>query len=438
MSDTPDNATTRTPPADTFDFNPMTGRDRADPFAFYAEARERPVAFSPTIGAYMVSRYADIETVLADPETYSSSAAFPSSYGPHSPEEVLNELRRGEVPETRMVVNDDGEDHAWTRRVLDLAFSGPRVRALVPLMRARAHELIDALPAGGADLVADYAAPLVRTVVDTVMGLPTEDAAQTQAWSDAQILLWNPLAPVADRVEAAKQLGDYTRYMQPLIDERREAPRDDLMSDLIHGGNGLPGLPDDRVHSIIRGVRIAGFDTTRDAITSTVLALLQRPEVQRRVTADPAGTVTKLSQEVLRRDAPHRGLFRLVTRDTELGGTALEKGSMLLLLFGSANRDETVFPDPDKLDLDRANAHKHLAFGKGLHSCPGEPVARAEIRVAVETLVKRVRGLKLAPDYEPTYIASYLFRGLERLDVTWDEILAEGETAASAAKCPVH
>ncbi len=133
-----------------------------------------------------------------------------------------------------MVVNDDGEDHAWTRRVLELAFTGARVRALIPLMQRRADELIDAFGDGSnrIDLVADYAAPFVRTVVDEVMGLSFADAAQIQAWSDCQILLSNPLAPAHARAEAAKQLGDYTRYMQTLTDERRQERRSDLMSDL--------------------------------------------------------------------------------------------------------------------------------------------------------------------------------------------------------------
>ena len=306
-----------------------------------------------------------------------------------------------------MLVNDDGESHDRARRVFDLGFTAARVRALLPLMRSRADELIDAFEPQnsdlGVDLVADYAVPFVRTIVDAAIGLPAEDAEQVQAWSNAYVLLINPLAPVRAHAQAAKEMGEYTRYLQTLIDERRQNRRDDLISDLIHGADGLPGMADDEVHGLVRGAaRLAGFDTTRDAITAAVLAMLEHPQVQARVTANPAREVTRLSQEVLRRDAPHRGLFRTVTRDTELGGTALPEGSMLYLLFGSGNRDETVFENPDQLELDRPNTHKHLAFGKGLHVCPGEPLARVEIRVALETLVKRVRGLRLAPGYQPT------------------------------------
>jgi cytochrome P450 len=129
--------------------------------------------------------------------------------------------------------------------------------------------------------------------------------------------------------------------------------------------------------------------------------------------------VMKVTEEALRRDAPHRGLFRITTREVALGGTVLPQGSLLLLLFGSANRDETVFPNPDVVDVDRPNVHDHVAFGKGLHTCPGAPLARAEIRVALQTLFNQLPGLRLADDYEPTYIASYFFRGLESLRVCW-------------------
>jgi cytochrome P450 len=228
------------------------------------------------------------------------------------------------------------------------------------------------------------------------------------------------LAPVQARVESARRMADYTRYLQALIDDRRSNPREDLLSDLVHGANGYPGLADEYVHNIIRGAaRVAGFDTTRDAITATVLLILQNPEIRDRVQADPAKGIPKVTEEALRRDAPHRGLFRITTRDTELGGASLPAGTPLLLLFGSGNRDETKFPDPDAVDLDRSNVREHLAFGRGLHVCPGAPMARAEIRVALETLLQRLPGLRLADGYQPTYIASYFFRGLESLAVTW-------------------
>ena len=418
-----------TPGGATFDFNPMTSPHRADPHLFYRAARDRPVAFSPSLGAYMVTRYADLVTVLDDPQTYSSRAALPMIYD--NPPEVTAVLREGNVPETTMVVNEDEPAHVRFRRVFDAGFTGARVRAMIPLMHERAEALIDGFtklpgpdgdPAahGHADLVAGYAIPFVQAVISAVIGFPAEDTARIQAWTDDVNMLWNMLAPVEARVASARRMADYTRYLQALIDDRRAQPREDLVSDLVHGANGYPGVPDDYVHNMIRGAaRVAGFDTTRDAITATVLIMLENPGLRERVLADPARVIPRLTEEALRRDAPHRGLFRITTREAELGGTQLPAGSLLLLLFGSGNRDETVFADPDQPDLDRPNVRDHLAFGRGLHSCPGAPMARAEIRVALETLLRRLPGLRLADGYQPVYIASYFFRGLESLEVAW-------------------
>lgn len=401
-----------------FDFNPTVSPHREDPHLFYRAARARPLQLSPTLGAYMVTRYDDLVAVIDDPDTFSSAVAVPKIYA-NAPE-VVEILRRGGVPETNAVVNDDEPEHTPKRRVFDAGFTGARVRAMLPTMHSTAEELIDAFEPGRADLVADYAVPFVQRVISEIIGFPREDTARIQQWTDDQNTLWNVLAPVEDHLAAAERMGEYTRYMQALIDDRRAAPRDDLISDMVHGAHGHPGVPDEYTHTAVRGAaRVAGFDTTRDAITSTVLAVLQNPQIRERVLADPVKMIPRATEEVLRRDAPHRGLFRIATRDTELGGTPLKQGSMLLLLFGSGNRDETVFPDPDAVDLDRPNVREHLAFGRGIHVCPGKPMALAEIRVALEHLFARLPGVRLAEGYEPLYIASYFFRGLERLDVTW-------------------
>jgi cytochrome P450 len=410
--------TTTHPATAEFDFNPLVSPHREDPHLFYRAARARPMALSPTLGAYMVTRYEDLRTVIDDPDTFSSAPAVPKIYG-NAPA-VVEVLQRGGVPETNAVVNDDEPEHTPKRRVFDAGFTGARVRAMLPTMHETAEALVDAFPPGGADLVADYAVPFVQRVISAIIGFPPEDTAQIQQWTDDQNTLWNPFAPVETQVAAAERFVEYTRYLQALIDDRRANPRADLISDMVHGANGYPGVPDEYTHTAVRGAaRVAGFDTTRDAITSTVLAVLQRPDIRERVLADPVKTIPRATEEVLRRDAPHRGLFRVATRDTELAGVPLAQGSMLLLLFGSGNRDETVFPDPDTVDLDRPNVREHLAFGRGLHVCPGKPMALAEIRVALEHLFARLPGLRLADGYDPVYIASYFFRGLERLDVTW-------------------
>ena len=270
--------------AAVLDFNPMASPHREDPDLFYRAARARPPALSPTLGAYMVTRYEDVAAVLADPETFSSKAALPLIY--NSEPEVVEVLRAGGVPETGSVVNEDEPEHLPIRRVFDAGFTGARVRALLPLMRDRAESLVDAFSDNRADLVAEYAIPFVQTVISAVIGFPPEDTDQIQRWTDDVGLLWNVLAPVDDRVAAAHRMADYTRYLQAHLDDPRANRRDDLLSDLVHGAFGYPGLPDADVQTIVRGAaRVAGFDTTRDAITATMLVILQDPALHERVTA---------------------------------------------------------------------------------------------------------------------------------------------------------
>lgn len=404
--------TTSTP----VDFQPMANPHRDDPHLYYRLARDAPVALSPSFGAYMVSRYDDLMAVIDDPETFSSSASVPSIY--HNPPEVVAELE-GHVPEAGMLVNEDPPGHTATRTLFDAGFTGARVRALAPLMHSRSAELIDAFDGGSADLVADYAGPFVETIVNAVVGFPADDAPRIRAWSVALTLLFNPLAPIDGKVEAARSMRDYADYLRDLIATRRAERRDDVVSDLVHGTPETPPLSDEHAMDMLWGARVAGLDTTRDSITSTVLLLLQDPSLREVVTSGHPRMLSKVIEETLRRDAPHRGLMRVTTREVELGGTLLPAGAALLLLFGSGNRDETKFPRPDDVDIDRPNVRDHLAFGTGLHVCPGAPLARAEIRIAVEALLQALPTLRLADGFRPRYIASYLFRGLEELPVTW-------------------
>ena len=191
---------------DALDFNPMSSPHREDPHLFYRAARARPVAFSPSIGAYMVSRYDDLRTVIDDPDTFSSAAALPMIYA--NPPEVVAELERGKVPETTMVVNEDEPTHQHHRRLFDAGFTGARVRAMLPTMRARAEELVAGFTDRQADLVREFAVPFVQTVISAIIGFPQEDTDRVQAWTDDFVLLWNPLAPLEPRVEAARRMAD--------------------------------------------------------------------------------------------------------------------------------------------------------------------------------------------------------------------------------------
>ena len=405
-------------PGQPVDFNPMVSPHRDNPYPFYQLARSRPVTLSRALDAYLVTRYTDIHTVLDDPDTFTSRNAFPRIYD-NAPE-VVAELRAGNVPEWRRLVDEDKPRHRQVRALMDVGISGQRIRSLLPLIQRSADELVDALTGGTADLVSQYATPYVAAIINAIIGFPPEDAPRIQAWTNDQLAMTNPTLPAERKVLAARGLGEFTRYLQKLIDDRRASPRDDLISVLTHGANGIAGVAeDDYVQGIIRGTRIAGFPTTRDAITATTLHALQNRHVNQGVVAEPTRTIIKASEEALRRNPPNAGVFRFTTREVELGGALLPAGARLLLVFDSANRDETVFADPDTFVLDRPNVHDHLSFGRGQHACPGAQMARAEIRVALRTLFGRLPDIRLADGYRPTYQGAHLVRGLAALDVCW-------------------
>lgn len=399
------------------EFNPMVSPHREDPHLFYRWSRdEQPVTFSETLNAWMVTRYEDLRAIVNDPESFSSAPAIPSVW--NNPPEVLSALE-GCVPEHETLVNTDEPQHDPIRKAFDLAFTGRRVRALAPEMEARANDLIDGfIEDGRADLVGQFANPYVRYVLSLAIGIPKGGIERIIKWNQAWMTLLVPLAPLELKLEAAKEYKAYESYALDLIDQRAADPRDDLVSDLINGADNIPPVSREDALYLFRGANSAGLDTTRDTITSSMLLMMRNRDLWESSSVDPR-KIARVIEETLRIDAPHRGLMRMTTREVTIAGTTLPKGALLLLLFGSGNRDERKFPNPDVVDIHRDNVRDHLAFGHGIHHCPGAPLARAEVRTAIEVLQRRIPGITLAPDYEPTYEASYFFRSLERLDVMW-------------------
>ena len=228
------------------------------------------------------------------------------------------------------------------------------------------------------------------------------------------LLDWaNPLSPVEDKIAAAHRFVASDTYFRRMFEQRQGTAGEDIASLLVTTGAGFENFL-----MIIRTFYAAGIDTTRDAITSTIYALLSSGLWSAAV-ADPS-IIPNAAEETLRRDAPHRGLLRTAAVDVELDGVELPAGARLLLLYGSANRDERHFPDPDAFELDRAGLRGvdgHLGFGRGMHACVGAHLARTEARVAVEVLGRRFPRLALASGFAADYVGSFFFRGPSRLDV---------------------
>jgi len=257
---------------------------------------------------------------------------------------------------------------------------------------------------------------LPLSVIADQLGVPRADLPKFKRWTDGFTAQLSGLATGEDAREAVRRIVEFQGYFAARIEEAKRAPREDILSDLVRArvdGERPLDLPE--TLSILQQLLVAGNETTASAIAEGLLLLIRHPEQLRLVREDPS-LVPNLVEEVLRLATPTASMWRKAKRDVQLGGVAIPAGSMLLLRFASANRDETRFADPDRFDVRRANASEHLAFGHGIHFCIGASLARKEMRIAFRALLDRFDALRLAAGRpEPSYKPSVLLRGLGEL-----------------------
>jgi cytochrome P450 len=398
-------------------FDPLAPEFLADPYAVLAGLpREAPVFYAPSIGYYVITRYADIEQVFRDPDSYSAAAAqVPLVPLVPQAQEIL--LAGGHRPQPSMVSLDEPA-HARLRKPAARAFSATRIQAMIPSIEATTAALLDAVADRAEfDLVAALAFPLPANIVFSLMGVPEEDYAQLKRWCGYRAALgWGRPAP-GDQVEIATSMAAYRRYLRDLVELRAREPGADLTSALLAIHREDPGrLTPEEISSILFSLSFAGHETTTGLIGNTVRRLLEDPSRWDRVAAQPA-LIPAAVEETLRYDTSVPVWRRVTKRPVTLGGADLPEGAKLFLWLAAGGRDGAVFPDPDAFDLDRDNAAQHLAFGLGLHYCLGAGLGRLETRIAVAELARRYPRLRLAGGQRLTFHPNISFRGPQVLRV---------------------
>jgi cytochrome P450 len=399
-------------------FDPLSADFLADPYTVMATLprEEQPIFFAPSIGYYVLTRYADIEQVFQDPAAYSAAVAQ-APLVPLVPEAQQILLAGGHKPQPSMVSLDEPE-HARLRKPAARAFSMKRVNALVPVIEATTARLLDALgSATEFDLVAALAFPLPANIVFSLMGVPERDYAQLKHWSGYRAALgWGRPAP-GDQVEIATGMAAYRGYLRKLVDAKAVEPGDDLTSDLIAIQHENPErLTLEEIASILFSLSFAGHETTTGLIGNTVRRLLEDPSRWSSLAADP-GLIPAAVEETLRFDPSVPVWRRVTTRPVTLGGVHLPDGARLFLWLAAAGRDAAAFSEPDVFDLHRPDSARHLAFGKGLHYCLGANLGKLEAQIAVTALAGRYPRLRLAPDQRLTFHPNISFRGPQVLRV---------------------
>ena len=387
---------------------------RADPYPRYARLRESDpvtrVRLADGRPAWLVTRYDDVLAAMQDYERFSNRHLLAQS-------KPLPELSPRAVEAmslfSELMSSNDPPQHTRLRERVASALSPPLIERQRDTIQARADELLDAVAerAPHVDLIADYAFLLPVSVVMTLLGIPLADRDDIRRWSKTLVSFdYSP--------EGAEKLADaagsFIAYVRELLDEKRRHPRDDLLTAVLHERDGAE-LTEQQYLAMIFQLIFAGHETTTHLIGNGILALLDHPDEYARLQADP-GLVKLAVDEFLRYDGPVEMRPRRATVASEIRGVSIAKDDALLLCLASANRDPEHFEDPDELDVGRTPNH-HIAFGRGIHTCFGAPLARLEGQIAIATLLQRLPNLRLAvPREELAWRPSGLYlRGLEAL-----------------------
>ena len=400
------------------DFDPLAPDFLRDPFEILARLDDdTPVFFAPALDYYVVTRHADIDAVFRDNEAFSAAnAQLPLV--PLDPEAGRILLAGGHKPQPSMVSLDEPV-HRRLRGPAARALTPRRVAAMEPTIRATLDELLGAVDmAEPVDLVAALTFPLPATVIFSFMGVPPEDYAQLKVWGGHRAsLAWGRPTP-AEQIEHATNMAAYRGYLRELVARKATERADDFASALLAIHDEDPeALSQEDVASILFSLSFAGHETTNYLIGNAVRRLLEDPARWAALVDDPS-LIPGAVDETLRYDPSVPAWRRVTTRPVTLGGVDLPEGAKLFLWLAAAGRDPAVFEDPDTFDVERENARRHLAFGKGIHFCLGSALGKLEAQLALEQLTRRYPDLRLAAGQELAFHPNISFRGPQQLWVT--------------------
>ena len=360
----------------------VTDQLKRNPFPLYRVMRRvAPVVRDPLHDLWLLFDFDSVKRALTDHETFSSRAAPPGN----KPLEWL--------------IFQDPPQHRKLRAIIMRTFTPRSIAALEPRIGQLTNELLDAaLPAGGLDLVADFAELLPIQVIAELLGIAGADRQRLAQWSTAILNLANA---VAGGEPAARAIGEFTiakeemrEYLNAVLAERRVTPRSDLLSGLLEAEVDGERLTEDEILGFFQLLLLAGSETTTNLISNTVLCLIEYPAQLKRLREQPELLPGAL-EEVLRFRSPVQMVFRTTTRRVTLHGRSIPEGKLVLSMVGSANRDPAQFPQANTFDIDRGG-NAHVGFGHGIHYCLGAALARVEARVALSSFLERTASFELA------------------------------------------
>lgn len=378
-----------------------------DPYPSYAWLRENsPAHWDARHGVWGISRFADVVAVEKDARRYSSAAGS-----------------RPRIPPDTSMINTDDPHHNGRRRLVSHRFTPRAVARHEASVRGFVTELIDAVAGqGGCEVVEDLAAPLPAMVINRWLGFPHEMWPHCKRWSELTMLAGGQHAEdgsmAFDHVKGSMEaVGEFAEEVSKLASLRRQAPQDDLISVWANEEHAGRKLDDGEIVSEALLVLDGGAETTRSVIATTVMDLIEHPAEHRKLAEDASPARMRVAvEEFIRWVTPILNMRRTATETHELHGRTIREGDELLLMYAAANRDPAQFDAPERYDVSR-QPNQHVAFGFGTHFCLGASLARMELRVMFEELLRRLPEMWLAPGTQPRFIPSCFARAPDAVQI---------------------
>ncbi|MGV0677293.1 MULTISPECIES: cytochrome P450 [Mycolicibacterium] len=408
-----------------------------DPHPYFDHLRSKcPVVKEPNYGVMAITGFEEATTVLKDTETFSSCIAVAGPFPPlpFTPEgdDITDQIaaHRAQMPMFEHMVTMDPPDHTNARSLLNRLLTPRRLKENEDFMWRLADQCLDDFIANGkCEFLSAYAKPFSLLVIADMLGVPEEDheefrtvlgaprpGANVGSLDHTDLVSENPLEWLDEK---------FIKYLE----DRRKEPRDDVLTALA-----TANYPDGSVPPVIEVVRSATFlfaagqETTTKLLSASLRVLGDRPDIQQALREDRSRIPTFV-EEALRMDAPVKSQFRLAKKNTKLGDIDVPAGTTMMVCPGAVNRDPVRFEDPHTFSLDRKNVREHIAFGRGVHSCPGGPLARVEGRVSLERILDRMADIAIdeefhgpADDRRYTYEPTFILRGLTELNITFTPV----------------
>lgn len=395
--------------APTTSFDPFDPDYIRDPYPVLARMRiETPVAFAPAVGAYVVSKHADVDAILLDSATFSS--ARPNfSFAPLCPE-AIEQFKNHIGPNVTAFC--DPPKHTEVRKHNMRVMSARRLKLLEPAIREKAAKLIDQFPTvGETDLVSALAFPLPALTIYSLIGFPESDRDLLKSWATDRLVMMGGRPTPAEQIRITQQMARYWQYCESFVSLRASTRADDLASDLLGISDQEPQTLSHRdIAAVLYSVSVAGHETTTNLILNLIRQLMIHRSQWDAIVADPT-LIPGAVEEGLRYDNSGFTAFRTTKVPVTIRGVDIPAGSTVICMLSAANRDEERFKDSESFNIRRKDGRFHLGFGRGIHLCLGNALATLEVRIVLEMLSKRFPNMELAPDQILTYPPNITFRG---------------------------